>query len=475
MTAFLARSWVHTRAAMAAATAIAVAAIVTLPPVGLIAGSLAATAVVATLRYPVVGFCLLAVSVPWGSSLTAGSGSFPVTSTDLVVALLGFVWLVRIVARRENPFEGSPWLPWIGLFIAGITLSASQAADLHSSEAEIVKWLELATVYLAGTRFIRSRQDVRIVIAAVVAGGVSQALLGFIQSGLSIGPASFAAQRLLLRAYGTFDQPNPYAGYLNIVLPMGLAMVLIGARGRLRLAYALASLTIFGAVLASESRGALLAGTVGVVVMFATLYRTMLRALCIAILGLAGGILLAVYDLIPVSAFDRFLTPLGLANVTFNDVNDTNFSAVERAAHWIAGVRMFQSHPILGVGIGNYSADYPAYHPRGWYASLGHAHDYYINIAAEAGIVGLCTYVLLVGSALWYSFVALRRAREPVFRAAGLGVIGALVATSFHNIFDVLYVHGTTNLLGLLMALVFVPFRQVETEVTSMQYHSIGG
>jgi O-antigen ligase len=121
---------------------------------------------------------------------------------------------------------------------------------------------------------------------------------------------------------------------------------------------------------------------------------------------------------------------------------------------------MFAAHPLLGVGIGNYAVAYPAFHPRGWYDPLAHAHDYYINIAAEAGIVGLVAYLLLVGSALWYSYAAMRRSQDPLLSAAVLGVLGALVATDFHNLFDVLYVHGMVALLGLLM--VFVPLAFAE-------------
>jgi O-antigen ligase len=147
------------------------------------------------------------------------------------------------------------------------------------------------------------------------------------------------------------------------------------------------------------------------------------------------------------------MTSIGLGDVSFGNVTDANFSTVERAAHWLAGVRMFAAHPFLGVGIGNYSVAYPAFHPRGWYASLEHAHNYYINIAAEAGIIGLTSYSLMVGSALWYSYAIVRRTRDNVCFAVSLGALGVLVATSFHNIFDVLYVHGMATLLGAILAL----------------------
>ena len=59
----------------------------------------------------------------------------------------------------------------------------------------------------------------------------------------------------------------------------------------------------------------------------------------------------------------------------------------------------------------------------------------------------------MVGSALWYSYAIVRRTRDGVCFAVALGSLGALVATDFHNIFDVLYVHGMATLLGAILAL----------------------
>jgi hypothetical protein len=249
VTLALGKGGISQRIAILIAAVLALGLVSIAPPAYVIAGVVGVAAAVATLRYPTVGFCLLGISVPWGSSYTVTVTSFPITPTDLLVALLGFAWLVHVVTWRDNPFRGRPWIVFVGIFIAAIALSTSQSADVHASEREIVKWLELATVYLAGTTFIRSRRQVELIIAAIVSGGASQALLGFVQTGLSLGPASFSAQRFLLRAYGTFDQPNPYAGYLNLVLPLSLAMVLIGPRNRQRAGYLAATVAIVAAII----------------------------------------------------------------------------------------------------------------------------------------------------------------------------------------------------------------------------------
>src|SRR5262249_35325664 len=82
-----------------------------------------------------------------------------------------------------------------------------------------------------------------------------------------------------------------------------------------------------------------------------------------------------------------------------------NFAVVERMAHWQAGWGMFQDYPSLGAGPGNYPAVYEQYFIPPWREALGHAHNYYLNMAAEAGMPGLLALLVLLGLA----FRALRR------------------------------------------------------------------
>jgi O-antigen ligase len=248
-----------------------------------------------------------------------------------------------------------------------------------------------------------------------------------------------------------------------MTFPFALAMALTGRRGGEREWYRVAAVGIAGAILASQSRGALLAGFSAACTVLAVMFWRLRPAFWAGLLALLSGGWLAAFNLIPTSPFSKLLSAVGLGNVSFDSVSNANFSAVERAAHWLAGVRMFAAHPLLGVGIGNYSAAYPLYHPRGWYASLEHAHNYLINIAAEAGVVGLAAYLLLAGSALWYSCAAIWVSSRGTIRAATLGVLGVLIATNLHNLFDVLYVHGMVAFLGLVMAFVPVAFRMAST------------
>jgi O-antigen ligase len=121
---------------------------------------------------------------------------------------------------------------------------------------------------------------------------------------------------------------------------------------------------------------------------------------------------------------------------------------------------MWGEHPWLGVGAGNYEVVYDRYALPLWPLPLGHAHNYYLNIAAEAGILGLGTYLLLWLAALVAAWRATRRTAGWSWGVA-LGVLGVLVHLSVHNVFDNLYVHGmylhVAILLGILCPLGTLP------------------
>ncbi|MEP7200015.1 MAG: O-antigen ligase family protein, partial [Chloroflexota bacterium] len=131
-------------------------------------------------------------------------------------------------------------------------------------------------------------------------------------------------------------------------------------------------------------------------------------------------------------------------------LTNENFGIVDRMAHWFAAWNMFADFPWLGVGIGNYGVVYPNYGLREWPFSLGHAHNFYLNMLAESGLIGLVFYLVLVASALGYAWTVARRS-VGIWRVVALGALGALVAMTAHNLFDNLYVHGMNIQFAFLM------------------------
>jgi O-antigen ligase len=125
-------------------------------------------------------------------------------------------------------------------------------------------------------------------------------------------------------------------------------------------------------------------------------------------------------------------------------------------AHWQAGWSMFLDHPWLGVGAGNYPDAYPAYYVGQWLEPLGHAHNYYLNMLAELGVVGGGLLLLLLGLAfreLVGSMLRFGPDAGGFWRAVLAGSIGGLIVFCVHNLFDSLFVHSVNVQVGVLLGL----------------------
>jgi O-antigen ligase len=116
---------------------------------------------------------------------------------------------------------------------------------------------------------------------------------------------------------------------------------------------------------------------------------------------------------------------------------------------------MFIDHPWLGLGPGNYPVAYQRYFLPGWLEPLGHAHNYYLNLAAESGLLGLAAFILTLGLAYRAALGGIR-SPDPFWRVLALGVLGSLAVVTVHSGVDNLFVHGVAVQFGSLMALAWL-------------------
>ena len=164
---------------------------------------------------------------------------------------------------------------------------------------------------------------------------------------------------------------------------------------------------------------------------------------------------------------DSIVARLGTAAsdlVTIRDVrginfSPTNYAVVERLAHWQAAIDMARDEPIFGVGLGGYALAYEDYRLINWEQPLGHAHNYYLNLLAETGIVGLAAYLAFW---LYITKLTLRLRRNPdnFARAIGIGLLGSWVYIGVHSVFDNLYVNNLFLHIGVLLSLLAILYWQ---------------
>ncbi len=468
-----------------------------------------------TILRPRVALYLMPIAVPWGSLDAINVGTASLNSADLLVGFLAAGWFMSFALHspaaqygpRDRVHNTVPrYLILAMLALIGIMfVSMTVATSISSSLKEIVKWLEFLVLVLLGAQYLRTRRQIWTIIVIVILAGITQAFFGYIQAFYAIGPAAFIRDASL-RVYGTFGQPNPFAGYLNLPLSIAIALVLLGSNWKTRILAALAVISLGYAEYLTLSRGGEIALSVAVIFIlllgFPSL-RALIGPIFIAALGIVELFLAGV---IPQHVLNPVYKILGLTQISFTSPSPADYSTAERLAHWIAGIHMFLDHPWLGVGIGNYPDVYQNYYITIFVNSLGHAHNYYINIAAEMGAIGLTVFLLFLfalflaaGSAYhaisrfgaeakaasqkqplhreipaWgFNRLLMHLSLRPISiaqydtsdstklhtlaqrltndRALAVGLLAALLTVCVHNLVDDLYVHSMTNLIALLL------------------------
>ena len=172
---------------------------------------------------------LLCFAIPFGSLLeSAIGGGITVGVTEALIGLLAAAWLARTMAWRKHYSWPGLTIPLLG-FVGMAGLSLLNATSLSHAFKEIAKWIEFGMVMLIAANLgLDSAGDTKQsqrVVACLLLAGSGQAILGAYQFLTRSGPESFAIGPFM-RAYGTFEQPNPYAGYLGLVAPLAFALVL---------------------------------------------------------------------------------------------------------------------------------------------------------------------------------------------------------------------------------------------------------
>jgi putative inorganic carbon (HCO3(-)) transporter len=448
-----------------AAVVLALGVAVALPeqPQDAVLGAVAGAAAVLSLIQPLVALPLLLFAVPFGGLTRGSSGD---SSTDLsfgaaeiLVALLTLTWLARGVRRRAVNLRAGAVVVATGVMIGLALASIGYADDRPAAIKESLKWLELLIALVIVVDLARAPHAARWVIGAMFVAGAAEATYGAVQFVTDSGPGAFQLQGAL-RAFGHFDQPNPFAGYLTMILPLAACMGLSRANPPPFRWLSLGAAALIAAGIGlSQSRGAWLGAAVAATCLLLAWSRFTRRLLIPGVLAGALALALAISGLLPPAILDRLAQTIeyfGVFDVRTVEVTSENWAIVERMAHWQAGWYMFLAHPWLGVGAGNYGQAYPDYFVGPWRDALGHAHNYYLNILAELGLVGGCTLLLLLGLAfrqLGGALVGSEGRRHNFWRAVLAGVFGGLVVFCVHNMFDSLFVHSVNIQVGVLLGL----------------------
>ena len=242
------------------------------------------------------------------------------------------------------------------------------------SKSLILFWL-LSSVVVTSARLRWTAWCLVLMTTPLAFTGVRHLLSGvFVPEGSAPGFARIAGYEAPLTA-----NPNDLALTLNLILPLGVALLLTVKRPILRaLVLAVVALDVL-AVISTFSRGGFL--TLATILLA---YIVRLRRRFSAVLLLPLVLLLCV-PLLPSGYLDQMgtITQIG---------SDPTGSAQERWRDLLASGRVIQSSPLTGVGIGMNALALNAERGATWRM----VHNVYLQYAVELGLPGLILFLVLL-------------------------------------------------------------------------------
>jgi O-antigen ligase len=408
--------------AAAAGAAAALGAVAVYSPKLAIAVLLGAAFVVLALRHlPLAVALFIVLTFPEHLPGSLGAGE---TLAKPVGALAFLAWAAIVLARRGAvpllPRE-SPVFFWV--IVAFIGLGAVSALWAPASSAT---WSLLGRVLLvAGLALVTFT-------AASTRSGFRTIINGFLFASAITSLYSIASGTYVQKSrLAALIDPNYFAA--ELVPAILIAIFLFATTGSVRtrwMAAVVASADLVAFVL-TQSRGGIVGLTAALLaaVAFAGRARPRILALVLALIAVGLGYYLTVK---PAHVFGTGVSG-GLAQTSSG-----------RTDEWHVALKVFERHPIGGVGLGNYQVVEPAYATQTVNLVFSRmivqfrqvAHNTYLEMAAELGFVGLLLFLTLLVLPLRIAARAVARApggEELEFHVRGLlaGLIGMLTAYGF--------------------------------------------
>lgn len=321
--------------------------------------------------------------------------------------------------------------------------------DPQTTLTELVRLVALFAAFTSAVLLVRTHPARRMLAVTLCATAVFQSLYGIREAALQRYEIWGWVNRLIFdRITGTFVNPNHFAHYLAIIVPMALFLLATlwrkSGSGDTPLSSRLAQLlehhillagftllaiaACVAAILLAQSRGALVALVTGVLAIAAMLPgRRTPRLLAGLVAGVALIVALALF-LGPERTIGRF-APDAIGE-----------QAGGRRFAIATTLRLWQRFPLFGSGAGTYERVVSMEQNLDTDRTLNRAHNDYLEIASTTGAIGLAVALgtLLPGLVALFRMTFGPPAEELTFRRRAFqgAALMSLAVAMVHALFD---------------------------------------
>lgn len=369
----------------------------------------------------------------------AGVGAWFLVVQALTIGVLA-LWILRLW-RSPKPQFLCPPIIWPVLAFAPYAVGRYFTCEIeYVGRQELLQVLVFTFLFLAILNNAYHQDLVltlSLTLIAVAMVSASYAVAQYVTHSNHIWWVPFSDPG---RASGPFFSPDHFCGYLEMLLPMVIALILVGRLEPLtRILLGYCFVVLLAGVGVTFSRGGWIATTVGLLVVLLILlgHRQHRKFAALTLVLLAAGTATAVgLWLSRASKFDNHLVrPEG----------GVNLDVYSRLQVWTAAGRMWLDHFWWGVGPAHFNEYFNEYRPPDVQLRVGWVHSDYLNLLTDWGLVGgllLLTGLVLFALGLRQTWTRVRRADGDFASglsnrfACFLGLLGGLTAMAVHSLVD---------------------------------------
>lgn len=356
-------------------------------------------------------FVLLAAFIP-----------FSIAGANIAIGLSALAWVLWMISCGASGLRRACASVRDPLAVAALTLALSALPSVWMSENSsraIHDWesyWQLLIVFMVGTHIarVRVRETAFWVLVAASAGACAVA---FVQraGGVHVGPLVIGPEH---RVGGTLFTMT-FAGILYQLVAFNAGVVTSPRVGKWRRWLAVAIAMEFAALMFTMTRGAWIAVLVGLAVVCIGL-----RSRALALASAAAIAILVAFTFVHARDQGRTIA------VTEFATRDADRNVSTRLVLWDMSWKMFLDHPLLGVGMGDYSIEAEKRLAGRRVKTTVDSHNVYLQVLASRGLVGFVPLVAFF-AVLVHSLVrvARRHAKGSLERHYAVGALGVVAAT----------------------------------------------
>ena len=318
-----------------------------------------------------------------------GGGFGELTNGILQILIFAGIGLHIWACRRSSAvWPRMPGMLPLAVFLAAVIVSAFFTESIYSTLKQLLFIFACLGGYVLAVTLGQDRKTAAAVVWGVTLSVLFICLFGIRDYAISTGGGAKFWQALLgsgehMRLFGTFINPGFFAGFLVISIPVSSGIYLAARRTSFAALAGLAFLLQMSAILLTGTKFAIasLAAALIIFLILAALTKSLTR------IRLRRLLLIAVVSIPLLIVFSSPLTSrVREAGAGGTQAHSTEF----RKYVWRSTINMIKDHPLTGLGPGVYDTAYTRYAIAG---PTKYAHQSYLQIAAESGVVALIAFI----------------------------------------------------------------------------------